>query len=185
MRRNPKALKAAKQARMRSAYLKPYDISAYIKVKGRAGKDGIPDDQLGYFNYRQRGNTFWDPYLEAKFPSRGMVSEVRLSALNKKQELEREKVLRTLAEWSQLILEEMNVIVHRGGITKTVTRLFFNSDYTLVFFTKEDYASMRILKSVEYRGSGARERAYFALNHNSIDWIESTDLSSLNEQSDS
>ncbi len=170
-RRNPKALKAANQRRMRAAYLKPYDIASYVHVKARGpALADIPEDQIAYFAYRKRGNSFWDPYLEAKFPSRGMVSA------------ERQAVLAKIAEWSQLVLEEMNVIVHRGGITKTVTRLFFNSDYTVCFFTKEDYQQMLIYKSIEYRGGGARERAYFAFNHNQIAWLEVTNLAKLNEQ---
>lgn len=166
-RRNPKALKAAKQNRMRAAYLKGTDIASEIKVKRRISLADIPTDQLGYFNYRARANTFWDPYLEAKFPSRGMISN------------ERKTVLAKIEEWSRLVLEEMNVIVHVGGITKTTTRLFFNSDYTLCFFTKEDFSKMLVFKSIEYRGSGARERAYLALKQNKIDWLEVESLASL------
>lgn len=173
MRRNPKALKAAKQKRMRSAYLKPYDISAYIKVKSRQGKDGIPDEQLPYFDYRKRGNTFWDPYLEVKYPSRGMISDPRRAAL---AAANRERVMKTLDEWSQLVLEEMNIVVHRGGITKTVTRLFWSSDDQLVFFTKEDELNACIFKSMSFHGEGAKNRAYFALLHNQIDWVERLDL---------
>lgn len=183
MRRNPKALKAAKQKRMRSAYLKPYDISAYIKIKSRpkgtpASMDGIPEDQIPYFNYRKRGNTFWDPYLEAKYPSRGMISDPRRAAL---AAANREHVMKTLDEWSQLVLEEMNVVMHRGGITKTVTRLFWSSDERYCFFTKEDYREKVIFKSIPFHGEGCKDRAKFALANNQIDWIEKCDLSGLVE----
>lgn len=166
-RLHPNVLKVRKQTRMRRAYLRGTDIASEIKVKRRIGTGDIPEEHVDYFAYRRRGNTFWDPYLEAKFPSRGQISRERYAVLDK------------IAEWGELVIEEMNVIVHRGGITKTLTRMFFNSDYTYVFFTKEDYLNMAILKSIPFHGSGARERAMFALANNGISWIESTELSSL------
>lgn len=180
-RKSANELKVKKQARMRRAYLKPYDIAAEIKVKRRIGTNDIPEEHIDYFKYRRRGNTFWDPYLEAKFPSRGMVSKEKQSAIDRMREEERGKVSKTLAEWSELVLEEMNVVVHRGAITKTVIRLFFDStsDGKFCFFTKEDYVDMCIYKSIPFHGAGARERAYFALEHKRIDWIERLDLSSL------
>lgn len=175
-KRNNNILKAKKQARMRRAYLKGYDMGTLIRVQRRIGRGDIEEKMLPYFDYRKRGNSFWDPYLEAKFPSRGMISKERLAALDLSR---RQKVMATLEEWGKLVLEEMNVIVGRGGITKTITRLFWNSDDRLCFFTKEDYLNMTIMKSMEYRGEGAKERAYFALNNNRIEWFESVDLTAL------
>src|SRR5258708_2142427 len=114
-KRNPNMLKLQKWKRMRRAYLKGTDIASEIKVKRRISTNEIPKEHIDYFAYRHRGNTFWDPYLEAKFPSRGKISKERLACLEK------------IAEWSQLVLEEMNVVVHRGGITKTLTRFFYSS----------------------------------------------------------
>jgi hypothetical protein len=178
-RQHPNVLKVRKLTRLRRAYLKGYDIASEIKVKRRISTNEIPAEHVDYFAYRRRGNTFWDPYLEAKFPSRGMVSKERQAAQFRKEELERDKVLKTLAEWSQLVLEELNVIMRRGAITKTIIRLFWDTNDKYAFFTKEDYCNMCIFKSMSYHGEGAKARAKWALNHGTIDWIERLELSGL------
>lgn len=161
-------IKLKKQKRMRRAYLKGYDMGTMIRVQRRVGTGDIPEQHLGYFNYRARGNSYWDEYLEAKFPSRGMVSAERLAAIARLDELTKE------------VIPEMNVVIHRGGITKTIIRFYFSSDYSHCFFMKEDWADMVMYKSGVY---GSKERAMFNYRNKSVNWLTSVVLPRIEQQS--
>lgn len=160
-------IKLKKQKRMRRAYLKGYDMGTMIRVQRRVGSGDIPEEHLGYFNYRARGNSYWDEYLEAKFPSRGMVSAERQACLARLEELTRE------------VIPEMNVIMQRGGITKTIIRFYFSSDYKKCFFMKEDWNEMAMYKSGEY---GSKERAMFNYKNKSVNWLTRVELPQIYEQ---
>lgn len=164
--RNANVLKVKKQARMRRAYLKRY--FGMIKVGQSIDKSKVPRGAEGIFDYRQRGNTYWDDYLDTKFPTRGMVSKERQEAL-RKSKLECVDRLNCL---TQEVLPEMNVVVRRGGITKTVIRFYFESDYKTCFFMKEDFRERCFYQSLVYKGAEAKDRAFFDLNHNRIQWVE-------------
>jgi hypothetical protein len=146
---------------MRRAYLKGYDMGSLIKTKRALDKAHIPEEHMAYFDYRRRGNSWWDPYLEAKFPSKGQISKERQACIDKMEQLIHGSV------------PELNVVVQRGGITKTIIRMFYSSDYTNVFFIKEDYTEMVFLKSGVY---GSKERAMFNLKNNSVNWFHRTPI---------
>lgn len=169
-RRHPNVIKVKKQARMRRAYLKQY--FGMIKVGQAIDKSKVPRGAEGIVDYRQRGNTYWDTYLDSKFPSRGMISKERQEAI-RKSKLDCVNQLNCL---TQEVLPELNVVVRRGGITKTVLRFYFASDYKTCFFMKEDWRNMCIYKSLVYCGQGAKDRAYFDLEHNRISWVDRIDL---------
>jgi len=77
MARNPNRIKVIKQSRARPRVLW---ASKYQKVRQSVDKTKIPKDHRGLFEYRSRGNTFVDDYLEAKFPSHNEESQERLAA---------------------------------------------------------------------------------------------------------
>lgn len=158
---------------MRRAYLKRY--FGMIKVGQSIDKSKVPRGAEGIFDYRQRGNTYWDDYLSTKFPSRGMVSKERQEAI-RKSKLECVDKLNCL---TQEVLPEMNVVVRKGGITKIVIRFFFESDYKTCFFMKECLMERCWYKSQVYKGSEAKDRAYFDLNHNRILWVERIEFPSV------
>lgn len=168
MARNANIGKVKKQSRMRRAYLKGHDMGSLIRVARRISTADIPEKDLGYFAYRARGNSYWDEYLEKKFPSRGMISKQRQEALRKS----RLELVNQLNCLTQEVPPEMNIVVRKGGITKTVIRFFFESDYKTCFFMKEDFRANCIYKSVVYKGAEARDRAFFDLEHNRILWVE-------------
>lgn len=175
----PKAndLKLKKQKRMRRAYLKGYDMGTMIRVQRRVGTGDIPENHLGYFNYRARGNSYWDEYLEAKFPSRGMESVERQEALRKS----RLDCVNQLNDLTKEVIPEMNVVLQRGGITKTIIRFYFSSDYSHCFFMKEDWADMAMYKSGVY---GSKERAMFNYKNKSINWLTRIALPRIEQQPD-
>lgn len=164
---HPNVLKIQRQKRMRRAYLKGYDMGTLIKVQRRVGTGDIPKEHLGYFDYRRRGNTFWDTYLDKQVPI--MESNKRLDALWKSR-LECVNQLNTL---TQLVMPEMNVVIYRGGITKIIVRFYFSSDYTKCFFMKEDWNAMVIHKSGVY---GSKDRAMFNWHNKSVNWYESVPI---------
>jgi len=65
MGRNPNKIKVIKQSRARPRVLW---ASKYQKVKRVVGNHKIPEESKSLFEYRKRGNTYIDDYLEAKFP---------------------------------------------------------------------------------------------------------------------
>lgn len=164
-RTHPNVLKVKKQGRMRRAYLKSY--FGLIKVGQSIDKTKVPRGAEGIFDYRQRGNLFWDDYLEKKFPSRGRIS------------VERYRVLDRLKELTQEVVPELNVVVKKGGITKTIIRFYFASDFSHCFFMKEDWTNNVFYKSSPYGGPGCRDRAMFDLEHNRLNWIERIEFSSI------
>lgn len=153
-RKSANQLKANKQKRMRRAYLKRY--FGMIKVGQVVDKSQVPRGAEGIVDYRHRGNTYWDEYLERKFPSKGMIS------------IPRQRCLDRLDALTQEVLPEMNVVIHRGGITKTIIRYFFSSDYKINFFLKEDWADEVIWKSGVY---GSKERAMLCYQTKQINWL--------------
>jgi len=161
-----KRLKASKQKRMRRAYLKTYSASI-IHVGQSIDKSKIPRGAEGVFDYRQRGNTYWEPFLERKFPSRGMISK------------ERQLVLEQLAKATEDVDPKLNVVLERRGITKTIIKLYFSPDYKVCFFMKEDYFDMVMLKSGYY---GSKERAMWAYNNGKINWLERIEFASLSSE---
>lgn len=169
MARNANIIKVKKQSRMRRAYLKGHDMGSMIKVQRRISTADIPEKDLGYFAYRQRGNSYWDAYLEAKFPSRGMISKQRQEALRKSR-------LEFVDKLNCLTLEtpvEMRVLVRRGGITKTLIYMHtMEVECKICFFMKEDFRERCFYKSRVYAGSECKVRAKFDLEHNRIEWVE-------------
>lgn len=161
-RLHPNVLKIRKQSRMRRAYLKHY--TSEIKVPRRVGKSDVPDNMQALFDYRGRGTTYWDTTLDRIFGFH-KLNPVMFSK-------ERLAVLRRLSEITNEVAPEVNVVVQRGGITKTITRFYFATDYSVCFFMKEDWLGMYMLKSSTYHGEGARDRAYFDYENNRIQWVE-------------
>lgn len=166
-RQSSNQIKVKKQKRMRRAYLKQY--FGVIKVGQAIDKSKVPRGMEGIVDYRQRGNTYWDAYLEAKFPSKGMESPERQEALRKSR-LDCVDKLNCL---TQEVVPEMNVVIYRGGITKTIVRFYFSSDYTTCFFMKEDWNAMVIHKSGVY---GSKDRAMFNWRNKSVNWFESVPI---------
>lgn len=168
-RRNPNVLKVKKQARMRRAYLKGHDMGTMIKVSRRISTADIPEKDQGYFNYRARGNTYWDAYLEVKFPSRGMISKERQEALRKAR-LELVNTLNCLTLETPV---EQRVLVKEGGITKTKVWLHSSmAEIKVCFFMMEDFREKCFFKSQVYTGSECKIRAKFDLQNNRIPWVE-------------
>lgn len=159
-RQHPNVLKLRKQSRMRRAWARPFND---IKVPRSVGTADIPEDQRAYFNYRQRGNTYWDDFFAGNCPT--MLSKQRLEVIARAQELTKD------------LSPECNIIVHRGGITKTIIRWYFSADYEYCFFMKEDWLGMYMDKSEEYRKSrldlrSAKDRAFDDYNNNRLKWVE-------------
>lgn len=166
-RLHPNVIKVRKQKRMRRAYLKPFSAE-FIKVSRNINKDTpVKVDGLDYsamYDYRARGTTYWDTYLDAIFGFTKnqpvMFSKQRLLALKRLNELTNE------------VSPECNVVVQRGGITKTILRFYFATDFSVCFFMKEYTLERYMLKSSTFHGDGCRDRAYFALNNNRLEWVE-------------
>lgn len=153
-RQTANQLKVKKQARMRRAYLKHY--SGMIKVGQTVDKSKVPRGAEGIIDYRHRGNTYWDTVVEnilGEVPL--MISEPRRVAIYKS----RLACINELNCLTQEVVPEMNVVLQRGGITKTVLRFFYSSDYTTCFFMYEDWLGGYILKSGVY---GSKDRAILA-----------------------
>lgn len=173
-RLHPNVIKVRKQKRMRRAYLKPYSAE-FIKVSRNINKDTpVRVDGLDYsamYDYRSRGNSYWDTELDKIFGFHKnqpvMFSKQRLA------------VLKRLVELTNEVEPSCNVVVKKGGITKTVIKFYFATDFSVCFFMKEDWLSMVMLKSSTYHGEGCRERAYFALNNNRIEWVERIDFPTI------
>lgn len=162
--------KAKKQKRMRRAYLKHY--SGLIKVGQSIDKSKVPRGMEGIVDYRHRGNTYWDAVFDKQVPL--MLSHPRLEALRKS----RLECINKLNNLTKEVVPEMNVVLQRGGITKTILRFYFSSDYTTCFFMLEDWSGMYMLKSGVY---GSKDRALFAYDHKTINWMERIDLPQINE----
>lgn len=157
----PNIIKLRKQKRNgRRAYLTP--IMGLIKVPRRVGKTEVPEEMRSLFDYRGRGNTYWDSIVDKMAPT--MLSNQRRLALYRMHEL------------TEKVSPECNVLVREGGITQTKIKFFFQPDYRYCFWIKEDWRNHVIHKSMEYHGPGARDRAYFDLNHNRITWMESVSM---------
>lgn len=172
-RQSQNQLKVKKQTRMRRAYRKGYDMGSLMKAKRSVGTTGIQKEHLDYFAYRRRGNSYWDEYLEAKWPSRGQISPNRQAALARLEEMTNE------------VVPEMNIVLYKGGITKTILRMYFSSDYSVVFFMYEDWHGGYMLKSGIYK---SRERAMLAyesskrnLLSGTINWFTRIDLPFIHE----
>lgn len=169
-RKHANELKLSKQKRMRRAYLKPYS-AAMVKVPRSNSKDHIPEDARALFDYRGRAYGY---FLDL-FDKRGvtMISKERMAVLHR------------LSEMLHDVAPECNVIKKRGGITKTIIRMYFTPDFKLCYFMKEDWSNMVIWKSMSYHGNGARERAEFAFLNNRIEWVERVDLPTINPEAPS
>lgn len=159
-RQHPNVLKVRKQSRMRRAYLRQFND---IKVPRNVGLGDIPEDQRAYFYYRRRGNTYWDDFFHTNMPT--MLSKERLAAITRANELTKD------------LSPECNVIVYRGGITKTIIRWYFASDYSYCFFMKEDWLAMEMLKSEEYVKKAfdlrsPKDRAFDDFQNNRLKWVE-------------
>jgi hypothetical protein len=154
---HPNVLKLKKQQRMRRAYLKPYS-AAMVKVPMSNSKAHIPEDAQALFDYRGRAYGY---FLDL-FDKRGvtMLSKERMAVLHR------------LSEMLHDVAPECNVILRRGGITKTIIRMYFTPDFHLCYFMKEDWRSGDMYKSMSYHGNGARERAMFAFDNNRIEWVD-------------
>lgn len=167
-RLHPNVHKFRKQTRMRRAYLKPFS-AGLVKVPRSVGKADVPEPMEALFDYRGRGGTYWDNTLD------------RIFGFHKAQPLmlskERLAVIKRLQEMTSQVNPECNVVVHRGGITKTITRFYFASDYSLCFFIKEDWLGMYMDKSETYYKSRIdlrtpRDRAYDDYNNKRLKWVE-------------
>lgn len=157
----PNVIKARKQRRNgRRAYLTP--IMGLIKVPRRVGNTEVPEDMKPWLEYRRRGNTFWENILD---------SVPKMFNANKLE------VIKRLSELTSKLPEPCNITVREGGITQTKVKFFFQPDYRYCFWVKEDWRNMVIKKSMEYHGPGARDRAYFDLEHNRISWMEVVEIS--------
>lgn len=160
-RQHPNVLKVRRQKqRMKRAYLKPFND---IKVPRSVGKSDIPDAMHALFDYRGRGSTYWSDFFHGTMPT--MLSKERLAVVKRAQELTRD------------ISPECNVIVFRGGITKTIIRFYFATDFSLCFFMKEDWCGMYMDKSEVYEKKkydlrSPQDRAYDDYNNNRLKWVE-------------
>lgn len=153
-RTHPNVIKVRKQKRNgRRAYLTP--IFGLIKVTRSVGKSDVPDKMRALFDYRARGK-----FDASEVPSSKMLSAERMQAIRRMQEQGK-------------IPDHLEITVRRGGITKTVTKFCFQSDFRICFWIKEDFLNMVVYKSQEYHGEGAKNRAYFDLEHDRIPWMES------------
>lgn len=164
----PNIIKYRKQKRMRRAYLKKYSGEIHVPAQ-HMDKAMVPRGMEGILDYRKRGNTFWENYLDQQSM---MLSVPRRVALYKS----RLELVNKLNCLTQEVIPEMNVVVHRGGITKTVIRFYFATDFMKCFFMKEDWIDMVMWKSTTYYGSMSRDRAYFDLNANRIEWVDRIQL---------
>lgn len=169
-RLHPNVLKDRKQRRMKRAYMKSYSAEV-IKVPRSVGKSDVPDKMQGLFDYRGRGTTYWDTTLDRIFGFHKnnplMFSQERLAAIKRLNEMTNE------------VSPECNVVISKGGITKTVIKFYFATDYSVCFFMKEDWLGMCVYKSMTYHGEGCRERAYFDLENKRISWVERIDLPTI------
>lgn len=172
-RQHPNVLKLRKQARMRRAWARQFND---IKVPRKVGTADIPEDQRAYFNYRQRGNTYWDDFFTSNMPT--MLSKNKLEVITRAKELTKD------------LSPECNVIVHRGGITKTIIRFYFSSDFEYCFFMKEDWLEMAMYKSEEYVKSrldlrSAKDRAYDDYKYKRLKWVERIEFPTIKPDSPS
>lgn len=161
-RKHPNILKAAKQKRMRRAYLKPYSASQ-VHVPQQIDKSKVPLSAEGIFDYRQRGKGFFDPYWDAVFPGRKSLSVEKKYAMKREEE---ERIVDMLADEADSFLT-----LREGGITKTRLTWMFNRKKTRNFFvlTCLHPSGGFIKKSMVYC---AEERAMFAFHNNRIEWLE-------------
>lgn len=169
-RRHPNVLKVSKQRRQgRRAYLT--SVYSLIKVPRSIDTANIPEDARALFSYRDRGNSYYDPYLNAIFPGVQRTSIERKFSIDR---MEEEKLI--------ALLEHPDVCdyvtLRAGGITKTRLTFVFNRGCTSCFFLEVCYhpGNSYVMKSKLY---GSRERAMFDLDHKRITWLEHLPLTSL------
>lgn len=160
-RTHPNVIKVAKQSRARPRYLRP--DYGQTHVSRSVGKSGIPDDAQALFEYRRRAMGYWDDFFTRNIPT--MLSKQKLACIARAVEL------------TQDISPEMNVVVHRGGITKTVIRYYFRADFSMCFYMREDWLGMFMDKSETYEKlkfdlRSPQERAVDDYNNNRLKWVE-------------
>lgn len=159
-RRHPNELKLKKQ-RMKRAYLNSYNG---IRVSRSVGKGHIPESSQALFDYRARGSTYWEDFFHKNQPL--MLSK------------DRAECIRRARAATEGVSPECNVVVKRGGITKTIIRLYFSTDYSYCFLMKEDWRQMCMFKSSPFAGPGCVDRAkYMAANSlHQVLWVERIDF---------
>lgn len=199
-RRHPNVLKAAKQRREgRRAWFKDYGGS--IHVPRSVGKSDVPDDAQALFNYRDRGNSYYDPFLNAIFPgvtpkeSDWSAEDVEKKFLNRDGTAIPTNVgERNGRRWAlsradeerlatRLEQEDFCEYVTLSDCKKQRKRLtyIFNRKKTRFFFVEVwyDEGASFIRISKEY---GERDRAIFDFGHFNpgfIRWVETLPLTSL------
>lgn len=169
-RKSANSLKVAKQRRQgRRAYLT--SVYSLIRVPRSVGKSDIPEDAVGLFDYRSRGNSSYDPYLNAIFPG------IKTTSAERKFSIDRSEEERLVG-----LLEHPDVCdyvtLRKGGITKTRLTFVFNRGCTSCFFLEVCAVpgNSYVMKSKLY---GSRDRAMFDLEHKRVTWLECLPLTSL------
>lgn len=174
-RLHPNVIKLRKQKRQgRRAYLKRY--SGMVHTHGGVSTNDIPENQLDYFSYRRRGSSYWDAYLETKFPTNSMASD-KLKAM-------REEALNRLAQTIETDTSGQNIpdldviVLRRGGITKTIIKFFYTPRYKPCFFMMEDWINMVVYRSGDYI---SKDLAMFAYQYKRINWLETIPIGCLSQ----
>lgn len=193
-RTHPNVLKARKQRRMgRRAYLtSQYSL---IHVPRSIGKSDIPEDAQPLFDYRSRGKSVYDPWLEAIFPGvkpkpsdwnaesvekftkpDGTAIPVNAGERNgRKFALERAEQERLLEFVEHEDVCDFHTVKDSPLQSKRLT-IVFNRKKTCVYFIQIDYHAQEVRRSKTY---GSYERALFDAEHNRISWHHFLVLESL------
>lgn len=171
MARNPNVFKAQKQrAKGRRAYLtSQYSL---IPVPRSVGKGWIPEDSQALFNYRDRGASTYDPYLNAIFPGVKRTSEERKFCLSRAEE---EGLIAAL-EVEDVC--DFITVKKETSIQQTRITFVFNRKCTKCFFVEINYRGEHSygMRSIIYTD---KERAMTAFRRKEISWMDFLPLSTL------
>lgn len=150
-----KRVKYIRQQKARPRYLKMNN--GQMKVSQSVDQSKIPREYRGLFAYRDRGNSFVDEFLEAKFPSHIVVRTEQVIAVN-------ERPLRT--------------VFVEGKFRKLV--MFSDTRMTCFYFVEFLTLPGLVRRSVNYN---SHTRALQVYNLQSIRWQETLHIPNVEQQS--
>lgn len=193
-RTSSNVLKLRKQTRMKRRYLEVQ--FSRVHVPRSIGKGHIPEDAQPLFEYRKRGNSVYDAYLNAIFPGvkskpsswkseapnpnmtyrdgTAIVENVgeqngRLHALALQEE---ERLINTIADEDVIDF----YLVYEGRISFTRVTFHYNRKKDRCFFVKVCSRTKKAYKSKIYSSEG---RAMLNFNAKTIQWDSETDVSNM------
>jgi len=162
-----KRIKIAKMRKKRSRFLKP--DRGVMKVNQAIDRSRVPEEYQGLFEYRKRGASCVDDFLDAKFPSANQISQDRQQAL---------ALANTLKTFDPVTLK---VMMLDGRFTKIA--MIMNGGRDCIQFIKFDVRSHIIMRSITYNNYN---RAMEVFHLQSFRWKDVIELprSDANTQPD-